>query len=509
MVNHTNNMKSNTYNFTSYLYLSLPLMIFVIGFLKPYIGIPFALFAAYAVWSAYKKAGDMSVISINLRSHVYLAIAALALCYLSGVGAFYTQTGDYLVKNALLRDLCDTSWPMIMDLSKQPDNIQDIIGSDKVAFVYYLFFYLPAAVCGKIGGEMVARIVFLLWSAIGLYLMFVGTANYILKEKESRMKKVLCFLLLFFLFGGLDIIGALRTVNFHDKYDLFIRYPITGFCETWCMPYFRLWGAHIHDLSFVFNQCIPAWLMTILIMRRTNNSSLFFIYSFTLLYSPWAAIGLFPIVGLLWLFDNAKGFMSKTEFFSTFSLPNFIFPILLLVIVGGYYASNASSTGTQGWFFSFMTIGQFIVYYPLFIIIEIGIYLLLLWKQIKVNKTLMFSFIILLLLPFYHITPGNDLLMRAAIPALYIVFVYWAKYVLDYWYKKKVLLATVLFFTSFSSTHTIIESITPIIKEKQIRIIDPIVSFHSIQSPEHADMCDFQFFAHNYKDSFFFKYLAK
>ena len=201
--------------------------------------------------------------------------------------------------------------------------------------------------------------------------------------------------------------------------------------------------------------------------------------------------------------------MSKTEFFSTFSLPNFIFPILLLVIVGGYYASNASSTGTQGWFFSFMTIGQFIVYYPLFIIIEIGIYLLLLWKQIKVNKTLMFSFIILLLLPFYHITPGNDLLMRAAIPALYIVFVYWAKYVLDYWYKKKVLLATVLFFTSFSSTHTIIESITPIIKEKQIRIIDPIVSFHSIQSPEHADMCDFQFFAHNYKDSFFFKYLAK
>ncbi len=490
-------------------YLMLPLLIFFIGFVKLSIALPLLVLSLYSFYKAIDK-NKSSCTFLSSKMLGVLFVVSILASWLSGIGAFFCQTGDFLVKNALLRDLCNHNWPLYIDLSKEPIGVQEIIGSEKVAFVYYLFFYLPAAACGKVGGELMARIVFLLWSALGIFLVLVNTVEFALLKSGVSSKNVLLVLTVLFAFGGLDIIGYLPHVNFSSLYSVFFQFPITSFVETWCMPYFRLWGGNIHDLAFVFNQCIPTWLITILILSRSDNKTIFFIYSFTLLYSPWATIGLFPIVLYLWVRgSHEKKFLSKFEFIETWSIQNILFPLCVLVIVASYYGANTASTGTRGWFFDFMTIGEFLIFYPLFLLVEIGIYIWFLRKDIVSKPILQVSLLVLLALPFYHITPGNDLLMRASIPALYVICVYWAIYVVGNFHRQKYLMVTILFFTSFSSTHTYTEAFSKLVQEKKIHIEDPIGSFFAIDTKQYADMCDFQFFSHDYSNTFFFKYIAK
>lgn len=490
-------------------YLSLPFLIFAFSFLKLYLGIPLGIFLVYCIYKAAKESEELYQLRLTQNQCVVLAILSLALCYLSGIGAFYSQTGDYLVKNALLRDLCNTSWPMYIDLEKEPLAVQNIIGHDKVAFVYYLFFYLPAALVGKCFGLLAARLTFLLWSSLGLYLVLLYTVSYVSKGEKIDRKTLFLMMALFLCFGGLDALGAIRKLHEFSVKEILIQWPIFSFCETWCLPFFRLWGGNIHDLAFVFNQCIPAWLLTVLILRRDNNKSMFLVYSFSLLYTPWAAIGLFPIVIYLWLLDANKKWYSWRYIKETLNVRNVVFPLLLLFVVGSYYTSNSQSVGTKGWFFEFMSIGQFLVYYPLFLLVEIGLYAVLLREQIKYIPILQVSFMVLLALPFYHITPGNDLLMRASIPALFVIYVYWSKWAIDNFVSRKFLIVAVMLVTSVSAIQQTLVPMHLIAKEHKLHIVDPIGSFYHIQTPSEAYMCDFQFFAHDYKQKFFFKYLAK
>ena len=191
------------------------------------------------------------------------------------------------------------------------------------------------------------------------------------------------------------------------------------------------------------------------------------------------------------------------------SIHNIIFPLVLLVVVASYYGANSASTGTKGWFFEFITIREFCIYYPLFLLIEIGVYVWFLRNIIKSSPILQISILVLLALPFYLITPFNDFLMRGSIPALYVICVYWTVYVIENFHRQKKLLVCILFLTSFSATHTYTQAFCLLVKERKIYIKDPIVSFYAMEDKEYADMCDFQFFTHNYKETFFFKYLAK
>lgn len=500
---------NNKLRCVSLCYLMLPLIIFFIGFIRLQYALPLTAISLYSLYRVQRTEGS-SCLRLDKKQLAIILVLSVMASWLAGIGGFFSQTWDFVVKNPLLRDLCNHSWPLYIDLSKEPQEIQDIIGSDKVAFVYYLFFYLPAAACGKIGGEFVARIVFLLWSALGIFLVLVNTIEYVLRDRETSLRNVILSLFVFFCFGGLDIIGQLRNVDFTSAHSVFYEYPILSEVEEWCSKYFKPWGGNIHGLVWYFNQSIPVWLITIMILSRSNLKSVFFLYSFTLLYSPWATLGMFPIIIYVWLRGN-KGnrLLSKEEFMESLSIHNIIFPLVLLVVVASYYGANNASTGTRGWFFDFMTIGKFCINYPLFVLIEIGVYVWFLRNRIKTSPILQISILVLLALPFYHITIPNDLLMRGSIPALYVICVYWTVYVIENFHRQKKLLVFILFLTSFSPTHIYIRKFHFLVKEKKLYIENSIVSFYAIETTDMAHMCDFQFFAHNYQESFFFKHLAK
>ena len=407
------------------LYISLPFVLFCLGFLHWYIGLPitiFAIFSARKALSSFQTKGAI----FSIGQELFLWIMALLWCIHSGIGGLWVQHYDFAIKNSVLRDLTNRSWPLYYNLGEQSDVVNQLIGNDSVAFVYYLFTYLPAAFCGWLfRSEWVGQISLLLWSTLGLYLVLRFIFDF---TSNSVSNKLLVGLLLsVFCFSGLEVIGA-------PLLDIFLGCDVWGRLwnniqslsiakEMWCWPYFSMYGSLYSDMEIRFNQTIPIWVICSLILSTKQKSSIGFFFSFLLLFSPWACLGvggmLMYVIGREWKMCGWSGIKQYL------SIEGIIFPILLAVVVGSYYMSNQNSVSYSGWFWKYMSVKEFLVRYFVFIMVEVGCYFLVLRKSLSSNYWLQASFFVLLVLPFYRITAANDLLMCASIPPIFVVAVHW------------------------------------------------------------------------------------
>lgn len=499
----------------SLLYLVIPFLIFSIGFLRWYIAIPVVVMTIYSCYRVNSNIRGQLHFSAKIPKVGYFVIFAfsLLLCWQSGIGSFWSQTEDFEVKNPLLNDLCLRSWPLFYDLSEQSQVTQNLIGSDKVAFVYYLFYYLPAACVGKIFGLLAARIALLLWSAIGSSLVLLWILNW-LNFEEVTLTKIAAVLFLFFAFAGLDVIADvvqhLSQGNIPNNWAVDL---LSHHTEIWCSKYkdatyFTTYSGTAWNLTWVFNQCIPSWLIVLLILQHSSFKHVLFYFSFILLYSPWATLGLFPIVAFVWIrkFINNKALLK-----SSLSFENICFPLLLLLIVGSYYLSKGGATGESGPWWHFVESSYFWTTYLFFVVIEVGIYFIILWKKNKSDYFFQAIVVVLLLIPFYKITPLNDFLMRGSLPGLFILFLFWIEYIFAINVKKSLLIIPFVVITTLCSIQSYSNEIGHFFKTKEIRICNKFSSFDNIidKDGEYQIICDRQFFNHEYRESFFYKYLSK
>ena len=103
----------------AYLCLLCPCLIFLIGFLKWYVGVPVALLLAVAYFfAAAKKDADAPEEEprdfVLAKKHVFLLVGVVALwCWLAGIGNLYYQSADWWARNAVFRDLITRDWPVI------------------------------------------------------------------------------------------------------------------------------------------------------------------------------------------------------------------------------------------------------------------------------------------------------------------------------------------------------------------------------------------------------------
>ena len=135
------NLKINlqTLNQITIVYVALPLIIFLITWLKPYIAIISFLLLIYAIYLGYFKNEKFNVLKlINNRVFIYtILLFAFLWCYFAGLGGFWYQSNDHHCRNAIFRDLINYSWPVYY---KTID----------VAMVYYIGYWLPSALFAKI-----------------------------------------------------------------------------------------------------------------------------------------------------------------------------------------------------------------------------------------------------------------------------------------------------------------------------------------------------------------------
>lgn len=356
----------------AYTWLLIPIVIFFIGFLRWYVASACLIITGVCTWLTAKDKESFQPtqgMSWTWPRAVLIVVIATAWVVLSGIGGFGYQNWDLNFRNAILHDLIDYSWPVYYDYTTQ--NIDHTMFGQTGSLVYYFAYYLPSAVAGKLFGWQAANFFLFLWSVIGVLL----TVYFLCRA----VKKVSVFSIVFLaLFSGLDIIGyaaANRSLP-----------PMTRHIEWWAQ-YFQ-YSSNTTMLFYVINQILPAWLITLLIMNQKGVKSMLFTYALCFAFSPFATVGLFPVVLWRCLFGTQKPVFKLKEIWlnikNVLTVQNILVPLLLLVVFGLFYSTLSVVKAQSGpiWSFGYKPSALMKRYFA-FIALEVLVYAAFLFKKHK------------------------------------------------------------------------------------------------------------------------------
>ena len=497
------------------LFLTIPLFMFFLGYLKLSVGLPLTLIFAgivlFCVSDCLNDANGTKLtryytdIKIPVSYIIGFAVTALAVSFISGVGEYIYTLQDHQFRRAILRDLIDYDWPVIYNYSTQTNpEVREIFGiaSGERAFSYYFIYWMPAALAGKMFGFEAGNFVLLLWNSLGIFLALIASCAAI-----KRFTPWVAFMFVFF--SGLDVLPNL--VYSFVEYD--------GW--RWVEGYFTSlsYVSNFRELASVYNQMVPCFLIIALLMLSNNTRSMGLTAGVLFGYSPWAVFGILPIVGALLFGKKHRANKTSKTLMNILSPVNIASAVLILAVFGSYYLSNSAATGYRGFSWTFFDKPVlFIPAYVIFIALEVLPFVIILYKRCKDDPVFWASFAALLIIPFYHITENNDLSMRGSMPALFFFCITLSGVVAEVmdekntpttkkgWLKSAAVMFTVILmmFPTLMNLFIIFGSVIqgdPSDKED-------IGSFGNINKAEYAEVIQEQFFAEGYEDSFFYRYFA-
>jgi hypothetical protein len=369
----------------TYIYLLLPFVIFCLGWLRLSVGLPIAAIMLWAFWQLWKNI-DPQVDSISARLTLpVLAITGLWVL-LSGVGSYAFQNWDHHWRNAVLRDLITYDWPVAY---AAPEH-----GPVRM-LVYYVGYWLPAALTGKLLGWKAANAFLFFWTWLGVLLTGFHLS---LKLKASPAK---AFILLI-AFSGMDALGALFFAS---------EYP-----TLWPpIQHLEIWGGALQYSSFttqlfwVFNQAVPAWLCIALLLNSAPRATAILAWSLCFFFAPLASTGLLPYLIIEWIEQTrAAGKNSLRDL--NFSV---LFSGVCVALVSYLYFSSNTAAQARGW--------QSIDWTDLlrFFMLEGGLLWLMLAGRLWRNPRWMITGVLLLFAPFVQLGSGRDFVMRASVAPLF------------------------------------------------------------------------------------------
>ena len=477
-----------------YIFLSIPMYIFFFCWLRIAYSIIMILILSLGLFFACKSAPKIDISYLTKSNGCKIAAAVILAAvwvYLSGIGKLAFQNYDHMWRNAILEKLVNENWPVV---------IEDTHGyfQQPVAFIYYFAIWLPAALFGKIFGLEAAHIFLFVWCTIGILLVFLILTG-------IRKKLSLLMLAAFVLFSGLDAVGDFILNNTPDH-----LWFATNHLENWA------WGFQMSSFStqlfWVFNQAIPAWLLTALFLIQKDNRSLVFIYSLSFMSCTLPAIGMIPVIACIGICRIVKIFKKKN------GIPTSIKMVLaevltvqniitgLSVTLISFLFLKANTTGNSG--FRFNEMGKLFMSYLIFALLEFGVYFIAMNRTQKKVPLYWVSLGTLMIVPLIAFGPHVDFVMRASIPSLIVMFVL----IFDTIDKSKegrsryvsYILTALLLLGGINAYHEIARSVTTTIKH----ITDPNVAIEADKIDLLEDGNRGNFFG-EFQDSFFFKYLSR
>jgi len=508
-------------------FLVIPVIVFLAGYLRWYVGVPLALcmlaFSVYVVIDCTKPAGGRTQLSdkakdikIPLSYLIGFALFAVFLSYFAGVGEFIYSLQDHAIRRATLTDLVNYKWPVIYDYSTQtnPDVIKEIgKTSGKTALMYYFTYWMPAALFGKLFGRTAADIFLMLWTAMGIFLTLLGMVK--LNGRACVTQPIF-----YMFFGGLDVIPTL--VHSFTEYKLWTS--IEGWVPN--MAYY----CNLSEVANVFHQCVPCFLITVLVMLSVNTRTFGLTGGLLFAYSPFGVFGILPVI-LTAVFRKEMRQDVKGTLKDLFTPVNIISAVIMLVVFGSFYTGNAGGVGKNGFTFMFYSsFGLFVICYLCFLVIEVLPVSAVLFKRFRKDPFYRCALICMTLIPIYMMTWVNDFAMRASMPSRFIMCIFLAQMFKDLYdedaeiqaKKKKrtkketaglvfaILTVILMMFPGFVNAYLIAGcELTGDTDRK-----DMVGSFGNVKnatdgSIEYAYVINNQFYTDNYKDTFFFRYLGK
>ena len=376
----------------SYLYLLAPAILFFLGWLRPVLAVPLALAVLWVVRSLwFHGPGEKADIT---RSSVTAIIAVSgAWVLLSGVGGYTFQNWDHHWRNAVLHDLTSYGWPVVYSAPvKGPIQM----------LVYNIGYWLPAAAIGRLLGWHAANAALFFWNWLGAALVGLH-----LSARSGHWRS----LLLLILFSGLDGIGVLLFSA--ESYPSLLP-PITHL-EAWAGG--LQYSSFTTQLFWVFNQAIPAWLCIVLLMRERSDRFAALLWSICLFYAPLPAIGFAPLVAMEWFRRLDRRLGIRRGLLRSFGSAEGLAAMVLTAVSLLYFAANGAARQRA---IELPEPGMWVA----FVLLEGGLIWLLLLPLHRWDPRFYLVGFLLVALPALRLGSGNDLAMRASIPALFYLMVW-------------------------------------------------------------------------------------
>lgn len=429
----------------AYIYIFLPIFVFFVGWCRYYIAIPGAFLIIIGLFNLCRdeigwKGPHWDKSTVKKAVLIILVIAAWV--FMSGIGGYACQTADHRARNGIFEVLVNEPWPV----AKAVDGIDR-------GLIYYIGFWMVPSLAGKAFGMAAGYFAQYIWAVIGIMLFYYFVC--------LLQKKVVVWpLFVFILFSGWDVVGTLLVGSWEGLVH-----------QEWWGRYFQF-SSFTTQLFWVFNQAIPAWLLTIVIYLQKKNRYIVFLLSTALLYCTLPFIGMIPFV-LYFMLRRKYG--QKEKNFSawmlsflkdTFSLENVLcggyIGILSFVYLSGNIAGQhfGMFTANADSFLRPMVVQAAetkdedlmtetaeniaeeentaenmptverenkLFMYVLFVTLEALIYIVPLYLYGRRDRLLLLVTIWLLICPFVHIGFADDFCMRASIPAFVLLYLFLVK----------------------------------------------------------------------------------
>jgi hypothetical protein len=323
--------------------------------------------------------------------------------------------------------------------------------------VYYVGYYLPAALVGKMSGWTAANVFIFLWTFVGIALSCVWFWKISAVDLKKRKSRILGLSLLFCLSGGLDFIGY--YVLRRNVFD------VTAHIEWWA--YYFQYSSNTTLIYWVPQQTIAAWLLTGIVVfsvyEPTNLKYMGVSIASAIIWSPFGVVGIVPyllIIPIVYLRQGNRRhlFNSESILFNTASL--WIASIFFLFLasnkfdfpVGFIWEFASNMADLVKWFFSFYLLEFASIFILVLVLMVLGVNLSRrsiaddpkpatrrwfshLKRQCGIDAkqcyVVLVAVAVLLFLPFIKMGFMNDLVMRASIPSLFIFWAFVSKIVID------------------------------------------------------------------------------
>jgi hypothetical protein len=375
---------------TAVIYLGIPTALFLAGWLRLPIALLMIVGLGYCVVAVRRLLRGGSVVSHFGRVHLVYLCVAMGWVSFGGAGHFfYANRFDWVLRDAVLRDLSVASWPLGYDIG----------GPVLWMLRCPVGYYLPAALCAKALGRGLADTLLWWWTVGGVWIFLC-----LLPIDFRRYRNIAIAILIVVAFSGMDILGwwtLHRTTP-----------PLYKHMEWWARVF--QYSSNTTLLFWVPNHAIPAWIVAGLFWRHWKTDEFLalspLLLALAAIWSPFPVFGMAPFYGLLLV--RVVG----AKKWRVVNLPLLSMSFLILFFLGAYFSMDIGGI-PGGSSLNSLDFVSFLVIYPIFVIVEFGVLWSLIWRFDR-GSILVVSAAVLLLLPTIRFGPGNDLAMRSSIPSL-------------------------------------------------------------------------------------------
>lgn len=406
----------------AYLYLLIPFLLFCLGFLRLSIALPVCVLLVFLLVKNWKTT-DAPKATLPVKSFLIAAALVFLWVLLSGIGGFAFQNTDFHTRNAIFHDLIEQNWPVTYHSNPSDPSITYLL-------TYYIGYWLPAALIGKIAGWQAANVALYLWTAAGILLA-------VLLLPANRKLSMPWVILLFIFFSGMDWVGQILNILALPNYAGMPFWPPLRHLEWWATRF--QYSSFTTQLFWVFNQAVPAWLCMALFCAGNERKTLFVPWSLCCFYAPLPAIGMLPFIllkiprrsfdpqdfSIAQLSDRGTALIKRIglDVRDVLTLENVLGGGCILLLTFLYFSANVQVGGQavngfplENW-----------ILYPIFLTLE-GFLIWLLFKdENRKNLYWYLAGLLLVTIPLFKIGSSQDFCMRASIPTLFLLFVWSAQ----------------------------------------------------------------------------------